>query len=273
MLVESAEAIHSGDHGLPVDRLFRAAERNRADLVAVTAHHLEVEPVAGALEGQLGKGVSGRPLFFKLATGGRLHLDGDLTVAELHVFNPLVSLSGKAGTNLEASFIRLVDMETTVGLGEDGDALSLVVEGRYHDAAHGFAESVEDLAGDTAGPAGFLDGLLLRLALGLGSRRTRVGAGAGGDVSAASHVVENANEGASFVFHVWKEALLCFPKLADGAGFLRGSAGEPTVNEGLVAVARIVLGEFAAGDLEQQFPSGGRSARLEFGRWLRLCLR
>ena len=48
--VETAETIHAGDHGFPVHGLLRAAKTGGANLMAVAAHHFEIESVPGAVE-------------------------------------------------------------------------------------------------------------------------------------------------------------------------------------------------------------------------------
>ena len=137
MRVETTKPIHSPDHRLPVDRLLRGAKARRANLVAVGAHHFEVQPVARALELQLGEGTAGGALHLQFLAGGRFHRDGYCLLAVLHVFDPLVALPWQSGANSETGVVQAVDPEAPVGLGENGSALaSVIVKCRDHHASH-----------------------------------------------------------------------------------------------------------------------------------------
>ena len=139
MGIETTEAIHSRDHGLPIDGLLRGPKPRCSNLMAIGAHHFEVQPVTRALELQLGEGTAGGALRFQFLAGGRFHRDFNGLLAEFHVFDPLVALTGQTSTNSEGGVGQAVDPEAPVGLGENGSALaSPSVERRDHHPSHRF---------------------------------------------------------------------------------------------------------------------------------------
>ncbi len=61
-LMQGAEAVHPRDHDLPVDGFFRRAESFGADLVAISARHLEAHAMFFVVELQLAEQAGAGPL-------------------------------------------------------------------------------------------------------------------------------------------------------------------------------------------------------------------
>ena len=88
--IESAEAIHSTHHGFPVNRLLRGPEAYGSHLVAIAAHHLEVELVSLVVEFQHAEAAAGGALVLEIVSCRGLELESQLCGAGSRPIGPFV---------------------------------------------------------------------------------------------------------------------------------------------------------------------------------------
>ena len=127
MGIETTETIHSLDHGLPIDWLLWSPKTRRSNLMAVGAHHFEVQPVARALELQLGEGIAGGTLRFQFFSSGRRHLNDDRIFPQRHILNPAILLTRQACSNLKLRIVKAFNPEASIRLGKNRCALAPTV--------------------------------------------------------------------------------------------------------------------------------------------------
>ena len=90
MAIEAAETIHSPHHGFPVNRLLRRAEAYGSHLVAIAAHHLEVELVSLVVEFQHAEAAAGGALVLEIVSCRGLELESQLCGAGSRPIGPFV---------------------------------------------------------------------------------------------------------------------------------------------------------------------------------------
>ena len=129
MGIETTETIHSLDHGLPIDWLLWGPKTRRSNLMAVSTHHFEIQPVPWAVEAQLPKSIAGRTLYLQIFSSGWRHLNDDRILPKRHILDPAILLTRQACSNLKLRLVKAFNSEASIRLGKNRCALaSTVVE-------------------------------------------------------------------------------------------------------------------------------------------------
>ena len=127
MRIEATKSIHTSNHRLPINRPFWGSKSDRPDLVAVSTHHFEIQPVPWAVEAQLPKSIAGRTLFLQIFSGGRRHLNDDRIFPQRHILDPTILLTKQACSNLKVRLVKAFNPKASIRLGKNRCALAPTV--------------------------------------------------------------------------------------------------------------------------------------------------